>query len=75
MDEAILGKKALNLPAKDRALLADALLVSLDDEATKAIEAEWVEEAESRYGAYQDQKIEARDGKAVVQSIKEKYQK
>lgn len=75
MDEAILSKKALRLPAKERALLADALLVSLDDDATKVIEAEWVSEAEDRLGAYRRGELKSKDGSSVLKSLKEKYGK
>lgn len=75
MDEAILSKEALRLPARERALLADALLVSLDDEATKRIEAEWVAEAENRLDSYRNGKIESSDGPSVLKSVREKYGK
>ena len=41
MDQLILEREAMRLPPKDRALLADALLGSLDDEAVREVEAAW----------------------------------
>ncbi|MHB9009601.1 MAG: addiction module protein, partial [Limisphaerales bacterium] len=38
----------MRLPPKDRALLADALLVSLDDDAARAVEAAWIAETDAR---------------------------
>ena len=75
MDEVILAKEAMRLPPRERALLADALLVSLDDEVTKEIEAEWVAEAEDRLEAYSKGEIVANDGPAILKSIRAKYGK
>jgi len=44
--------EALKLPAHERALLADALLGSLDDEAVRQAEAACAREAEDRFQAY-----------------------
>jgi len=41
MDQAILEREALRLPAHQRALLADTLLGSLDDEAARKVELAW----------------------------------
>jgi len=73
MDQATLEWEALRLPAKDRALLADALLGSLDDEAARAHEAAWLQESESRFAAYQRGEIEAVDGPQVLAELRAKY--
>ncbi len=75
MDEMILEKEALRLPARERALLADSLLASLDDEATRKIEADWVSEADSRLEGYRKGDVSASDGPGVLRSLKDKYGK
>lgn len=75
MDEMILQKEALRLPPGERALLADALLGSLDNDETRAIEAEWVAEAEARLDAYAKGELDASDGPSVMRSLKAKYGK
>ncbi len=70
MDQVILEREAMRLPAKDRALLADALLGSLDDEAARAVEASWAHEAESRLAAYRRGEIAAADGPAVLRKLR-----
>jgi putative addiction module component (TIGR02574 family) len=70
MDEAILQKEALKLPVQERALLADALLSSLDTEASREVERAWAEEAEDRYQAYRAGKLEAIDGSAAIKDLR-----
>ncbi len=72
MDEVILQKEALRLPAYERALLADALVISLDNEETKAIEAEWANEAEHRFDAYKKGNLDSKSGPEVIDSLKSK---
>jgi hypothetical protein len=55
MDQVILEREAMSLPARERALLADALLASLDDEFVRDIEAAWAQESEARLEAYRRQ--------------------
>ena len=75
MDEAILQKEALRLPSRERALLADALMVSLDDDKTREIEAEWVGEADDRLDAYRKGEMGSADGTGVLKSIRDEYGK
>jgi len=75
MDDATLQKKALRLPSGERALLADALLRSLDDEKTREFEAGWVAEAEDRLTAFEGGQLDSSDGSGVLKSIKGKYGK
>ena len=70
MDEAILQKEALKLPVQERALLADALLRSLDTEALREIERAWAEEAEDRCQAYRAGKLEAVDGPTAIKDLR-----
>jgi putative addiction module component (TIGR02574 family) len=75
MDQAILEREALRLPAHERALLADALLGSLDDEAVRQAEAAWGVEAEARLDAYRRGEIAAQDGPEVVRELRSRYAK
>ncbi len=72
MDQAILEREALRLPVHQRALLADALLGSLDDEATRKVELAWAQEAESRLAAYQRGELSALDGPAVLRELRDR---
>ena len=72
MDQAILEREALKLPAHERALLADALLGSLDDEAVRQAEAACAREAEDRFQAYVRGEVKALDGPAVFQQLRER---
>jgi hypothetical protein len=71
MDQAILEREALKLPPGERALLADALLGSLDDEAARQAEAACAREAEDRYQAYRRGEVLALDGPAILQLLRE----
>ena len=71
MDKAILECEALKLPPHERALLADALLGSLDDEAARQAEGACAREAEDRYQAYPCGEVQALDGPAVLQHLRQ----
>ena len=66
MDELTLEKAAMRLSARERALLADALLQSLSDEAPQQIQELWAAEAEDRLQAFREGKITARDASDVL---------
>lgn len=66
MDEMTLEKEAMQLSARERALLADALLESLSDEATQQIQELWAAEAEDRLQAFREGKISARNAHDVL---------
>lgn len=72
MDEVILEQEAMRLPARARALLADALLGSLDDEAAQEIERAWVEEADARLESYRRGEIAALEGPKVLRDLRER---
>ena len=75
MDQAILEREALKLPSHERALLVEALLGSLDDEAARQAEAASAREAEDRYQAYQRGEVRALDGPAVLQELRQRHGK
>ena len=75
MDQAILEREALRLPAHERALLADALLGSLDDEAALQVESAWAQEAEVRLAAYHKGEIAALEGPAVLREVRSRHTK
>jgi hypothetical protein len=72
MDEVILEQEAMRLPARARALLADALLGSLEDEAAQEIERAWVEEADARLESHRRGEIAALDGPNVLRDLRER---
>jgi hypothetical protein len=75
MDQAILEREALKLPPHKRALLADALLGSLDDEAARQAEGACAGEAEDRYQAYRRGELQTLSGPAVLQELRERQGK
>jgi hypothetical protein len=75
MDQAILEREALKLPSHERALLADALLVSLDDEVLRKTEGACADEAEMRHQAFVRGEIQALDGPTVFKQIRERHGK
>ncbi len=75
MDQAILEREAMRLPAHERALLADALLGSLDDEAARQVESAWAQEAEARLAAYHRGEIAALEGPAVLRELRDRCAK
>ncbi len=72
MDQAILEHEALQLPPGQRALLADTLLGSLDDEAAHGVEMAWVAEAEARMEAYQRGEVAALHGPMVLRELRDR---
>ena len=75
MDQAILEQEALRLPSRARALLAEALLESLDDEAMREIQTAWGQEAEARLEAFHRGEMKTLDGPGVLRELRSKYQK
>ena len=72
MDQAILEKEALKLTPAERAVLADILLSSLDDESTRQNEAAWGALAEQRYSEYKAGKLDAVDGPNAIQALRQR---
>ena len=75
MDQAILEREALKLPPHERALPADALLGSLDDEALRKTEGACAQEAEDRYQAYVRGEVQASDGPTVFRQLRQRHAK
>ena len=75
MDQAIVQREALKLPVHERALLADALLGSLDDDAVRVAEAGCAREADDRYQAFTCGEVQALNGPAVFQELRERHGK
>ena len=69
----ILEREAMRLPAAERALLADALLGSLDDEAARGVLDAWVDEAERRLDGYRRGEVPAVDGPALLRRLRARY--
>lgn len=73
MDEIILESEALRLSPRGRALLADSLLASLDDEAARGIQDAWAAEAEDRLNAFNQGELHAIDGATVLREMRARY--
>ena len=63
----------MRLPVRDRALLADALLESLDDEAARDVQRSWAAEAEDRIEAYRRGDLSAVDGPSSLRELRSRY--
>ena len=72
MDAAVLRKEALQLPDKDRALLADSLLASLSPTPAE-LEAAWVREADERLQAFRAGQIDAVDGPSALADLRARF--
>ena len=75
IDEMILERAAMRLPPRERALLADALLGSLDDDATREIQAAWAGEAADRLEAFRRGEVTAVDGPEALRELRARYEK
>lgn len=62
-------RQVLDLPLDQRSELVEKLLESLDELAPEEIEQVWAAEAERRYQAFKDDRIEAIDGTTVHREI------
>lgn len=66
-----LAIELLGLPAKSRAVLAQKLLASLEDEVDAAdLDAMWAELAEQRLIEVEEGKVEARSADAVLRDVR-----
>jgi putative addiction module component (TIGR02574 family) len=67
-----LQAEALRLSGKDRARLAEALLLSLDDAADDPVEVErlWLDEAQNRYRAYREGKTKAKPAEQSLRNAR-----
>lgn len=62
--------QALRLEPKDRAILAEHLIASLDGLDTSENEGLWLEEADRRYQEYKKGNIAARSAEAVLREAR-----
>lgn len=63
--------EALALPVSERALLAQRLLASLDDNNEQENEQLWLDEAQRRYNAYKNGTISSRDAFEAIADMRE----
>ena len=66
---------ALSLSPGARAMLADHLLESLDDETQKRIDAMWAEEAERRDKEIEDGVVTPIPGEEVMSRLRSRYKR
>ena len=66
---------ALALPPKQRELLAEHLMESLDAEDQERIDALWAEEAERRYKEIEDGVVKAIPGEEVMNRLRSRYKR
>ncbi|MFQ5647188.1 MAG: addiction module protein [bacterium] len=59
----------LGLPAKSRAVLAEKLISSLEDDEILQFESNWIEEAERRFRDIQNGSVTCKSAEEVVQKI------
>lgn len=71
-DLQVCEEHALRLSSKERAILAERLITSLDSLEESEIESLWVEEAESRYMGYHAGIITARPAADVLNDARTK---
>ncbi|HEX5137692.1 MAG TPA: addiction module protein [Planctomycetota bacterium] len=62
--------KALKLPLRERARLAERLLSSLDEETDADVETEWVREAERRLDELKSGKAKGRSAAGVFRRVR-----
>jgi putative addiction module component (TIGR02574 family) len=64
-------KQALRLSPRDREILAEIILRSLEGESITEIDEAWVAEAEKRYQSYKNGKVEGIPGKHLFSDIRQ----
>ena len=65
-------KEVLRLPSHERALIAERLISSLDEEEDPEAERLWIEEAERRYKEYKEGKVKAKSAETVFKETRSK---
>lgn len=66
-------KEALRLDTRERALLAEHLISSLDTEEDPEAERLWIEEAERRYKEYKEGRVKAKPADMVLKEARAKF--
>jgi putative addiction module component (TIGR02574 family) len=64
-----LTRQVLDLPLDQRSALAEKLLESLDELAPDELEQVWAAEAERRFQAFEDDRVEAVEGTTIHREI------
>ena len=64
--------EALRLSGKDRARLAEGLLLSLDEASDDRAESLWLEEAQRRYRSYEEGKTKAKPAEPAFRAARAK---
>lgn len=73
MDSAVLHAEALRLSPVERALLADALLGSLDEESSREVEVAWGQIADARLADCLREGTETLDGPTLLSELRRRY--
>lgn len=71
----ILEREALRLPPRERALLADALLGSLEDDTEREVDLAWGRTAEERLAAHKRGEIASLEGPSVLRDLRSRVAK
>jgi putative addiction module component (TIGR02574 family) len=66
-------KEALRLDPRERALLAEHLIGSLDPDEDPETERLWIEEAERRYKGYKEGRVKTKPAEMVMREAHEKF--
>lgn len=66
--------EVLLLPPQERAILAEHIIRSLDDEEGPEVEELWIAEAERRYKEYKEGKVKARPATLVFKEARSKLE-
>ena len=64
-------KQAMQLPEKERGVLAEKLLQSLGDSSLTDVDEAWLQAAERRYNDYQSGKTSAIPGESIFSEIRQ----
>ena len=66
--------EVLLLPPQERAILAEHIIRSLDDEEDPEVEKLWIAEAERRYKEYKEGKVKAKPATLVFKEARSKLE-
>ena len=66
--------EVLSLPPQERAIIAEHIIRSLDDEEDTEVERLWIAEAERRYKEYKEGKVKARPASLVFKEARSKLE-
>ena len=69
-----LENELLSLPPQERAIIAEHIIRSLDDEEDTEVEQLWIAEAERRYKEYKEGKVKARPASLVFKEARSKLE-